>query len=320
MPILRVPFAIDDEDQINSPTTAEKGRDYFCPACRESVIFKQGKVRTPHFAHKVSDICNQETITHQIAKMLIQKAVLEWKSGKSESPIIERACQICGTYISQPLPEKVNSAILEYKLADGSITDVALIIENMAQAAIEIRVTHAIDELKANQLPVPFIELDGYEVIENPFRWKPITDNFKPPTCDKCKSIYSRFQTKAKQIAKANNLELPKTYYRYGFCKCCKCEREIIVFGWPKDGMHYDSAPKVKPLPKTVQYRYSKALGKKHWVNTCPYCQSIQSVFFWYSEPDGPLPVVNIEEDSSVTFDRDMIRIAEDAAVQLELL
>jgi len=309
MPELSVPFVIDDEDRMYSPTTAEKGKNYLCPACRGPVIFKQGEVRIPHFAHKVSDTCNQETIIYKTAKMLIQQAVREWKLGKSNQPTLQRACQICGTFISQPLPEKVDDAVLEYRLTDGSIVDVALMVGEMAQAAVEIKVTHAVDEIKTLRLSVPFVELNGYEVIGNPLIWNPIADTFKPLTCDKCKSIYSRFQVKAKQVAKENGLELPAAFYRHGFCKCWKCKREIIVFAWTKDGMHDDSAPKVKPVPKTVQYRYSKTVGGKYWVNTCPYCKSIQGDFFLYSEPESPFFGVDFEEDSPTAFDRDMMRI-----------
>lgn len=319
MPKLRVPFVIDDKDQLYTPATAEKGKNYFCPACRVAVILKQGEIRTAHFAHKVSETCNQETITHKTAKLLIRKAVNEWRSGKSDPPILQRACQICGESMSQPLPEKVDSAILEYKLANGAIVDVALMVGDIAQAAIEIRVTHPVDEIKANRLTVPFIELDGYELIENPAVWRPITDNFKPLTCEQCRSNYSRFQVKVRQIAKASGIELPKMYYRYGFCKCWKCKREIVVFAWPKDGMHNNSAPKVNPPPRTVQYRFSKTVGDKYWVNTCPYCQSIQGDFFLYSEPDGPFFALDCEEDSPAAFERDLLKIAM-YAVQIQLL
>ena len=170
-----------------------------------------------------------------------------------------------------------------------------------------------------NRISVPYIELEGNEVIANPKVWKPITDNFKPPTCDKCKSNYLRFQAKVKQIAEASKIELPIAYYRYGFCKCWKCKNDIIVFAWPKDGMHDDSAPKTKPIPQTVQYRFSKTVGQKYWVNTCPYCHSIQGDFFLYSEPDGLFFTVNIEDDSPKAFDEDMLKIAA-YAVQIELL
>ncbi len=311
MRVLRVPLAVDAEQRIYSPATAEKGRNYFCPACEEPVIFRQCEIRTAHFAHKVNDICNQETIIHKTAKLLIQNAVSEWKSGRNNPPTLQRACQICSTSVTQLLPEKVDNAVLEYRLIDGSIADVALLVGEKAQAIVEIKVTHAVDEIKANRLPIPFIELDGYKVIENPTVWKPMTDNFKQLICDKCKSAYLRFQAKVKQVAEASNLELPTAFYRYGFCRCWKCKREIIVFAWPKDGMHDDSALKAKPIPRTVQYRFSKTVGNKYWVNTCPYCQSIQGDFFLYGEPDSPFIAVNIEEDSPMAFERDMMKIAE---------
>lgn len=318
MPELLIPFAVDDDQKLYSPASAGKGNNYFCPSCGEPVIFRKGDIRTAHFAHRVSDTCNQETITHETAKLFVQKAVQEWKSGRSNSPTLERACQICGSTVGQPLPEKVDGAVLEHTLSDGSIADVALIVGTTAQAAVEIRVTHAVDDVKTSRLLVPFIELDGYEVIANPTVWKAITDAFKPFTCENCKSTYAQFQAKAKRIAHAIGLELPKTYYRYGLCKCWKCKREIIVFAWPKIGMHDNYAPKVQPPPKTVQYRFSKTAGNKYWVNSCPHCESIQGDFFLYSEPDGPFFAVNCEEDTPVEFDRDMMKIAV-YAVQIEL-
>lgn len=318
MPELLVPFAVDDEGRLYSPEGAEKGRNYFCPACQEPVIFKQGKIKVAHFAHKVGNTCRQETIVHKTAKLLIQKAVNEWKTGKSTPPILQRACQICGTFVSQLLPDKVDGAILEHRLANGSVVDVALMVGPTVQAAVEIKVFHAVDELKADSLPVPFIELEGYQVIENPNVWKPITDNFRPLTCDKCRSIYLKFQAKARQIAQASNIDLPTTYYRYGICKCWKCKREILVFSWPRydmgDGIWDDSPPKVKPRPRTVQYRFSKTAGGTYWANTCPYCQSVQGDFFLHCEPDGPFFGIHITEDLPTAFDRDMLKIAEYAS------
>lgn len=313
--LLRVPFALDENNQLLNPANAEKGKIYFCPVCNEPVIYRHGEKekRVAHFAHKVSGSCNQETITHKTAKLLIQKAVDDWKSGKGETPIIERACQGCGKTMPQQLPEKVDKALLEYRLENGFIVDVALMVKDKPQAAIEIWVTHAVDRIKASNLSVPFIELDGYGVIENPMVWQPMVDNFKPLLCNECKSIYLKFQAKATQVAKACNLVLPNSYYRHGICKCWKCKREIIVFAWVKDVMHDNSAPKIQPPPRTVQYRFSKTVGDKYWVNSCPYCQSIQGDFFLYCEPDGAFFGVNCTEDSVTAFESDMFRIASHA-------
>ena len=202
MSILRVPFVIDDQEQIHSPATAERGKAYFCPACHDSVIFRKGEVKTPHFAHKVTDTCNEETVTHKIAKLLVQKAVHEWKAGKCPSPTLQRACQICQSFIDTLLPDKVDKTLLEHPLADGSIVDVALMVKGVPEAAVEIRVTHAVDEVKTKRLRVPFIELDGYEVINSPTVWKPITDYFKAFTCDKCRERYPKYQAKLKHVAR----------------------------------------------------------------------------------------------------------------------
>lgn len=320
MPELRVPFAIDDDSLLYSPATAEKSRNYFCPACREPVILEQDKIETTHFTHKASDTCSQEAIIHQAAKLLVQRAVHEWKSGKNGCPTLQRTCQVCDTAISQPLPEKVDGAALEYRLPDGSIADIALLVNEVAQATVEIKVGHEVDRIKASKLSVPFVELDGYEIISNPTVWKPVTDNFKPVTCDECKLVYSRFQAKVRQIAKASNVELPTAYYRYGLTGCWKCKQEILVFTWPKNDEWSDSAPGIKPFPQTIQYRFSKTVGHKYWANTCPYCHSIQGDFFLHQEPAGPFFGVEIEEDSPTAFDADMLQIAQYANKGLSFL
>jgi len=307
---LRVPLAVDREGRLHSPANADKSREYFCPACQASVILKQGQVRIAHFAHKASEICTQETIVHQTAKLLVQKSVSEWKEGRSTAPVLQRKCQICGSIVSQPLPNKVEKAVMEYRLANGLIADIALLAGEELLAIVEIKVTHAVDNIKADRLAVPFIELDGQELIENSAVWKPLTDRFKPVTCKDCKSIYLKFQRKVREVAKSNGIDLPTNYYRYGLCRCWKCKREIIVFAWPKDGLHNNSAPKILPRPKNIQYRFSKTVGEKYWVNTCPFCQSIQGDFFLYCEPDGPFFCISNEEDTTTSFESDLIRIA----------
>ncbi len=86
---LKVPFGHDEEENIVYPVNAIKGVNYRCPSCKESLIFKSGAIKIHHFAHKPNTICNQETITHICAKLLIQKAVGDWKRGKSKAPVLK---------------------------------------------------------------------------------------------------------------------------------------------------------------------------------------------------------------------------------------
>ena len=306
---LRVPLAFDDEKKLYDPEAAEKGKRYFCPACQDTVILRKGKIKTPHFAHKVSETCNQETIIHKTAKQLIVDVISDWKSDKTNAPVLKRTCEICRQSKDQPLPDKVECAMLEYKMSDGFIVDVALMVENEPAAAIEIRVSHAVDENKAELLSVPFIELEGQKVVENPTVFEPIQDHFLSFTCRTCKQAKARFQVKVKEIAKQTGIELPVHYYRYGFCKCWKCKREIIVFAWPKDSEWDNSQPRVRPMPQTIQYRYSKTVGGRYWVNTCPRCKSIQGDFFLFFGSDGPFFGVRCKENSQEAYNRDMENI-----------
>ena len=303
---LRVPFAFDDEERLHAPQTAEKGKPYFCPACQDTVILRKGEIKTAHFAHKASENCNQETILHKTAKQLIVDAISDWKSDKTDAPVLKRTCEICRQSKDQLLPDKVEGAMLEYRMADGFVVDVALMVENEPAAAIEIRVSHAVDENKAKLLSVPFIELEGQKVIENPTVFEPILDRFLSFTCGACKQAKAQFQIKVKEIAKQTGIELPNRYYRYGFCECWKCKREIIVFAWPKTSQWDRSAPKMEPIPRTIQYRYSNTVGGKYWVNTCPRCKSIQGDWHLFSEPDGPFFGIRCEENSREAYRKDM--------------
>ncbi|RKU21399.1 hypothetical protein C6500_06480 [Candidatus Poribacteria bacterium] len=306
---LRVPFAFDDEKRLYDPQTAEKGKHYFCPSCQDTVILRKGEIKTAHFAHKASETCNQETILHKTAKQRIVEVISDWKVGKIDPPILKRVCEICRKSIDQSLPDKVERAILEYRMSNGFIVDIALMVENKPAAAIEIGVTHAVDENKASLLPVPFIELEGQKVIESPTTFEPIQDYFLPFTCGTCKQAKARFHVKVNEIAKQTGIKLPDRYYRYGFCECWRCRREIIVYAWPKASEWDNSAPKMKPMPQTIQYRYSNTVGGRYWVNTCPRCKSIQGDFFLFFGSDGPFFGTHCKGNSQDAYNRDMENI-----------
>lgn len=279
---LSVPFALNNKNELVSVQDALRNEGYFCPSCGDNVILKKGEIKVAHFCHKIGNICNQETIVHKTAKFLIQTTVLDWILNKKSSPIMKRKCVCCGLEREQLLPSFIDDVSLEYRLSDGFIVDVILMSEGNPKAAIEIKVTHAVDDVKANKISVPFIELDGNEIIKNPAVWSPLQDKFKPIACLKCKKAYSWFQRKIGYISKKTNVSLPTSYYRYAFQSCWKCNRDIIVFSWG------DSIPISKPMPKTIQLRYSRTAGHKYWANVCSYCGSLQGDFFLHSEPDSP--------------------------------
>jgi len=311
---LRVPYAIDKKGQIHSPATADKSNNYFCPGCNEIVIYKHGEVYTPHFSHKGKDVCNLDVIIREIAKKLILKTVQEWKEGSGNRPIILRSCQICGEISKSPLPEKVDKAILNYSEKDDISADVALLVENKAQAFIQIK-KHGDDFKKDdNKYLLPYIVVEGEDILKNSLIWKPVIDKFNQFTCSKCKESDVEYQNKIRQISLSAKLTIPKEYYRYAITECINCFKEIIVFAWPKMQEYNFFEPILKPIPPTVkykeivEYRASGTFRDSFWANVCPHCRDIQEAGYLFREPDGPFFSIKLE-DSTEGYKNDMNKI-----------
>ncbi len=307
---LRIPLALDESDLVIAPEDASKDKKYFCPSCGDLLILRKGEIKKPHFSHKASDACSQETVIHKLAKFLIIQKIKEWKKGNGSVPVVKRKCPDCEKLIKQELPDKVDSAVAERKLESGYIADVAITANEKITAVIEVKVHHAVDETKKNNIGVPFVELLGEEVIENPLEWNPITDKFRNFRCKECERAVQKYNQKIKSISQQTKVEIPTTFYRTAYSSCWRCGKELLLFVWPNDSMHSHKLPENIPRPKTVQYRYSKMAGSKYWANTCPHCKSIQGDFFLFSEPDSPLFGFHCSGNSEKGFRKDMKHLA----------
>jgi hypothetical protein len=156
-----------------------------------------------HFAHRASEVCNNETIIHNLAKRQIAQIINDYASGIGESPVIERKCIACYQVKEQRLPGRQISAQLERKLPSGFIADVAVIGEkDEFVAAIEIKVTHAVSDDKHWQIGLPYIEVEGEAILNNPYLWKPIRDRFKPIKCNNCLNLLNSYKERVSSIAK----------------------------------------------------------------------------------------------------------------------
>lgn len=127
------------------------------------------------------------------------------------------------------------------------------------------------------------------------------------------KKAFLKLQDKTNLVAKECNINIPPKYYRYCIHKCWKCNQEIIVLAWPKEGLWNSKTPKILPIPITLQNNGSNTIGEDYWVNTCLYCKSIQGDFYLYMEPDGPFFNIHCDNDTPIAYIRDMLLIAEHA-------
>lgn len=326
--MFRVPLAWDPAGVLTWPESADRETAYSCPACAAPVILRRGPKVSAHFAHKVAQNCNAETVVHKCAKLLIAESVQNWIAGRAPSPTLVLNCSICGQPNTRELPAPVKEVRLEHRLASGHVADVALLAESGVTLVVEIRVSHAVEDDKARALDAPFVELDGYELTgaqprrrvrgsavprppTTPTTWAPIQDNLSELHCPACQERLTRFQRKLGAVAAACGLEIPAAYYRPGICSCWSCKKEIVVFAWPESEQYEKNAPEAEPRPLTVQHRATSMSGTAYWLSVCPFCGAVQGNHYVYSDPDGPFfNIQSYAEGLRPTYQQDMLRIA----------
>ncbi len=308
MSALKIPFAFDIDQNLVKADDAKKGQQYFCPGCDEILILKKGEKNAAHYSHKESDICTQEKIIRQAAKYRVQNAIRGWKDRGLKVPVLVRECGACWGKFDQVLPEKVDTANIDFEFGKHTL-DIALMANNEVLAAVVIDIGQTLDEYKPLSLGIPHISIDGWKVIDNPTLWQVELDAFRLFVCKKCKMSFRRFQEKVLKISKKTRVKIPDSYYRYSVTYCWKCQTRFIVFAWPGHGHHTMGKPKKEPVPNTIQNRFSKTAGHKYWANICPKCRMIQGSFYLHGEPGSAFCNIDCEDDAE-SYQRDMYRIA----------
>ena len=158
------------------PKIANKKNKYKCPSCEKNVIFKNGKILKPHFAHYKSDNpCYYydrpcETQIHKDAKLLM-KTLLDNKKNIS----IYRTCNYCkqrncgySEETNYDIKEYFNEnikAVIEYKFYynnSNRSADVALIENDKIIFIFEICYKN---KTKEENRPEPWVEINAENLI-----------------------------------------------------------------------------------------------------------------------------------------------------------
>jgi hypothetical protein len=186
-PELLIPWALGPDERVIAAHQAEYGVEYRCPlpSCRANLIVRAGERVTKHFAHPGRSPCSGESVAHWAAKYRVAEVVNDWVRGAATSPVIHRRCPQCNRRRVQSLPSKVAKAVVELSVGKHR-PDVVLVDENGASvAAVEIFVTHEVDEAKAKALSIPWLEIEGEAVLREPLSWVPRQHgNLRPLPCD----------------------------------------------------------------------------------------------------------------------------------------
>lgn len=191
-----ISYAFDSNKNLISLLDAVKGENYFCPccSCSEPFIFRKGKIKRPHFAHKTDSNCSSESIFHKVAKISIQKSIIDFLRNGGERPYFIRHCSLClgdsRFFHKQRFPDVFDDVLLEYRLSSGFIVDVALMSKGVCLAAIEVVYTHKVDDYKVSNIGIPFLEVCASYIIDNPMEFnstfyglKDFFPNFESKSC-----------------------------------------------------------------------------------------------------------------------------------------
>jgi hypothetical protein len=159
------------------PKIANKINKYMCPCCEKDVIFRNGKIKQPHFAHYKSDSpCYyydkpNESQVHKDAKLLM-KSLLDNKINIH----IQRPCNYCEQRPSLPYSEEVyydidddytedTKAVIEHKFYynnSNRSADVALIENDIIKYIFEICYKN---KTREENRPEPWVEINAEDLI-----------------------------------------------------------------------------------------------------------------------------------------------------------
>jgi hypothetical protein len=197
-------------DFVSQP--AKQRPDVFCPDCRSAVILKLGERKAHHVAHKPDSLCiltKPETVLHLNTKAYIHSQLLN-----AQRLYINQYCTgwiapEIGSYEGGHRACRGERERRFLWLADWDRVEVESFVESRKPdivfyrdskpiAAIEIKVTHAVDEQKRMDLErsgLPWLEVEANEdFYEGEDKWSPDKPlpyvRCVPPiperTCDRC--------------------------------------------------------------------------------------------------------------------------------------
>lgn len=296
----KVPYGRLANGQLVKPTEANKTSRYFCPGCSCELIFKSGSVLSAHFAHRAEGACTGESVLHKTAKALLVQTVRQHAKARLVNLVC--VCEKCQNSFVKKLPSNAFEDAFEEVKVGKRICDVVTCKDGEANLAIEVLATHAVDEMKASDLDIFWIELTASDVIANPHIWRPMQSRLKPQTCSKCAKLQSelkslQIENGLREHPAANHAKAPYPPYLVAKDICYSCKKTVPVYWW--QGVPFCQQSPPEPRPKTLQFRYSKKYGGKYWMNTCAACGAPSGDNFLFLESNAPfqhLPLVRTDE------------------------
>lgn len=288
-----VPAARDARGRLVLPTEAAKGARYSCPACEAPVDLHAGEKKRRHFHHRAgASACTTESVEHLSAKELVRQAVEDWLAGGA-APVFVRTCAHagCDAQTEQAMPKKVGGVALEHRLRTGHVADVALLARavDLPIGLIEILHSHAVDEDKAFELGIPWIEVDAAQVCACGGRvLVPVRDRFVPWLCaahagERGEEHATRRADRERLAAIVRSLDYRLADfpgYRVERVTTCPNGHDALVFAWDGRSPPDPRPPHVVAFERALDPKFDRDGGRskvlpyrRTFASICPSCR-----------------------------------------------
>jgi hypothetical protein len=197
--------------------------------------------------------------------------------GVAPAPVFVRRCahEGCERTCRQPMPRKVGAAALEHRLRSGRVVDVALLARAATQglpiAAVEVHWSHAVDDDKRGDLPIPWVEVEATQVCENLGRvLVPRQDHLLPWLCAAHASTRGEAARETRETRRAIQALVGSLPYRpqdfpgFHVHALTRCPRghEALVWAWEGDHPPWPRPPHVTATSEDTDVRFDPARAK----------------------------------------------------------
>lgn len=193
----KLQYVLDKQGQAFHVSDCQRENEFFCPECRERVVLKLGDIRVHHAAHKANSTCpatNPETAIHLNTKYYLVEKLKAAQTVRFH----KSTCTGCGQ--EETITVSDWDDVAAEVTWEGYRLDVGLSKAGQVIAAIEVLVSHKVDQTKKSRLEsIPWIEIRGEkEFYSGEHAWTP--DKILYPVqaerrlCDKCKQTRNENQ------------------------------------------------------------------------------------------------------------------------------
>lgn len=197
----KVPVGESPKGTLVRARHADPSIEYHCPGCGTPLIYRNGEVNAPHFAHRSHAFCSPETALHLgvrnwMAKILCRclkgqrRGIPKFKvpcTGHNQFKVFDSSYQCDGDAWLSFADLLFDEVAVEQSTTDGLKPDVLLLNKAVPILGIEVFVTHSVDGLKAARSTHPWIEVEATQVLKTPRFWKPIQMSHSLTTfCQAC--------------------------------------------------------------------------------------------------------------------------------------